>query len=210
MNLTPSMATCLHRSLPLSVLLTLVVACSPTKGEAGVAGEAGEPGEAGVAGESGEAGEAGEQGEQGEQGEPGADGAQGPSGHVAVRMGAFGGTPSTTALVTGTAYGQDCESEAYTAESDDEIAIVSSNITAYFAGEDQHQYWMAYAIDGVEEYIGGLNGMATVGAVANTSVHGFLELEAGATYEFYPVIKPDFNDTTLQWVQCTTMAQVVR
>lgn len=105
--------------------------------------------------------------------------------------------------------GQDCITPAYTA-GPGEAAIVSSNITAYFATADQRQHIAAYTVDGGPLSIVPSNGMATVTDVANTSVHGILTLETGRVYRFFPAVRPDFADVTVLWVQCTTLAQIVR
>ncbi|NUQ11782.1 MAG: hypothetical protein HUU26_05545 [Gemmatimonadaceae bacterium] len=87
---------------------------------------------------------------------------------------------------------------------------MSSNVTVYFGDAGQRQHIAAYTVNGGALQIVPSNGMATVDLVANTSVHGLLDLQSGQVYRFFPAIRPDFADVVVGWVQCTTLVQVVR
>lgn len=164
---------------------------------------------AGADGATGPTGPTGATGPQGPTGPTGPNGPTGPSGTVATRFGTWGGVPTTGLITKGNWGAQDCITPLYTAGAG-ETAIVSSNLTVYFANAGQRQHIASYTVDGGPLSNVPSNGMATVTDVANTSVHGTLPLEQGRVYRFFPSIRPDFDDVTVAWVQCTTLVQVVR
>lgn len=179
-------------------------------GPQGPAGPAGAVGPQGPAGSTGAAGATGPQGAPGPQGVTGAQGPAGTSGTVAIRFGTHGNVPSQTLIPTGTHAAQDCDTPNYTAGANEQ-AIIVSNVTAYFTTAAQRQYNAAYIKNGGPmQFFSPQNGMASVGSVGNAGLALALPLQQGSTYSFFPAIHADFADATLQWVQCTTLVQIVR
>jgi len=133
------------------------------------------------------------------------------TGVVGVLWGTYGNVPATTNLtVAGSAVGLDCVTSQPYVAGQNETAVVSSNVTAYFADAGQRQYVAGYTENGGALQLISSNGMATVEDVGITSVDGVQALTPGVTYRFQPSVHPDFADTTLNWVQCTTTVLIVK
>jgi len=198
----------LRNILCATAALALVTGCEGPAGRDGLTGTMGAMGATGATGAQGPMGAMGAQGLKGDKGDTGP---QGPSGTVGIKVGSYGQVPSVTLIPKDTFVMQDCKTPSYTAGAG-ETGILTANVTAYFTTADQRQIFATYRVDGgaARGVSTPANGMASVDAVANVTVSGVISLSEGHAYVFGPAIRPDFADAALDWVQCTTVVQIVK